>query len=88
MLRSTIGTLAGTGVISSKLLRVLQKHRIVGTWRPKELMETLWLVRDKEALRAWAAAVRMGTDPEEAADDFSRRKEAGHGDHEADGDGR
>lgn len=67
---------AGCGV-SSALRRTLQHARILGTLRPRELTEVLWVVRDKEAFRAWAAAVRMGGDPYEAAEQFTCKKEAG-----------
>jgi len=73
--------------VGMETVGLLRARRIVGTTHPKELCETLWVVRDKEALRAWAAAVRLGADSVEVAGDFSR-KEAGHGDHEADGAGR
>lgn len=50
-----------------EVLKVLRHHRFIGTIHPQQLMEPLWFVRDEEALRAWAAAIRLGGDWYECA---------------------
>lgn len=63
--------LCGQRVDGATIL-ALKKARVVGTKRPKELMETLWVVKNKDALRAWAAQVRLGAKPLEAAEGLLR----------------
>ena len=66
----------GTGYVTREgALRLLLTHKVVGYVHPQELSEPLVVVKDKEGFRAWAAAVRMGVDPIEAAEQFTCKKE-------------